>query len=203
MTNPRHFFSITAVLLAISTCWVCSGHSQETKGRTKAVLTETQERIEQTKKADYKVLRNDREFIASMFDSKGRFLTEAEVDTPKWKFVRAIKKKDEKQPLQLIATAWYEARVTGKGVKKDETITYSALGDTIEGMVRLTIKSVPNEAKVYIREESNFVGNTEVKRWVMPGKIWIRLTLDNYRVCEKEIDVPGKNYTHTELLKKK
>jgi PEGA domain len=193
-------------LAAIILCAALAGKVLSQGKSVLVVLDATKERIEKTKKVNKPLLSQDRVLIANMFDDTGKLVTESPPPgSEKGKLFSAILKKDPEQPLQLTASAWYEIRVGKETGEKnvDKVITYAVLQNSIDNMVRLTVRSMPIGGKVYLRTEDNPVGLTEVKRWVSSGKLRVLVTLDGYEDFDQVIEVPDHNHVLTAKLKQK
>lgn len=199
------FVVLTCGLSIIHSIFVTELASSQEKnykgGVAGKLLMVTQYKIQKKVNVGKDILAKDFDLIVHIFDDKGRLVFETKPGTEKGDFIDAVLKKEQDDPLSLVASAWYDSRVTKK-LSSERPILYADLKDVIEDMVRLTIRSKPAGAEVYLRTADNFVGTTEVRRWVPSGKVWVRLKLDGYDTFEKEIDVPSKNHAVTIDLKR-
>lgn len=145
-------------------------------------------------KAD--VLKADRSLVEKLIEAMGK---NGALDS-------ALSKKgiDPKDFEQTIVNAWVGLRTgtIGKGIPKEKPLSVELLAAAVDSMVLLTLRSTPPGAKAYVWDKTQYAGPTEAKRWVVPGPVRIILEKEMYATVDKEIQVPEKNYVHTEELKK-
>ena len=170
----------------------------------------TSERLKQTAQVIAKganlpkdVLDRERTLVAGMVRESGAEIKKAILE-------KAEGQKDtgndsaSGQEEEIILAAWVELRLARhKEVPTDRVLTPQDFLDIIDTMVRLTVITDPAKAKVYLRTKDNYVGDSAVRHWVVPGKLKIVITKDDYDMVEEEIDMPKMSFTYKKTLTRK
>lgn len=182
--------------------------SQEKKMSVKTKLAQTETYILKTTKTKKDVVNNDKDLIARQFDNSGNLITDVEPDSEQGKLVASLKKKREKDKgfsaLVALSDLWIGLRVYNlKKHPPNRPITLALLRQGVDELVKLNIQSDPAGASIYLKHRDRFIGKTNLKHWVSPGKLTVYLTLKDYEAYEEEIEVSDTNDSINAKLKKK
>jgi hypothetical protein len=149
------------------------------------------------------VLKRERNLLVALVDDKDeKGLVDSE-DKQQFKSLTEKKEigKDELEP--VLASAWVELRLGGKEDMKEKAHRPQDFTLGMDDMVRLTVETTPPKAKVYLRVEDNYVGNSTVRRWVFPGRLRVVITKDGFEDSDETIEVPMENHVYKKGLTKK
>jgi PEGA domain len=103
---------------------------------------------------------------------------------------------------RFLAAVWVETRLGRKDVPKDRALRWQDFADAIDDMIKLTVRTKPPGAEVALRVESNTVGTTELRSWVLPGKLRVIIRKEGYVKSDETIDVPKRNHLYEKELEK-